>query len=201
MISKDAIFDPESHTAVILAGGASTRFGLQPKALTEWRGQRFIEHLIAALRPQVAHIAINSSFNDALTSLALPLLPDPFPDRRGPLAGILAGLSFSSTEFTLFVPCDTPLISAQLAQRLYSALLADKTDIAYAQTGADHHYLFTLIRTSLRDQLRNYFARGDYAVHRWYATQAHSVVVFDDEPEYFLNINTPEALEDFKRSH
>lgn len=213
MNTNASAFEPCAHTAVILAGGAGTRFGQQPKALTEWRGQRFIDHIIEALRPQVAHIAISSSLGNSqgnsldnslshvFSALALPVLPDPFPERRGPLAGMLAGLSYSSTEFTLFVPCDTPLISAHLTQRLHTALLEHNADIAYAKTGSDHHYLFALIRTSLRDQLQNHFANGDYSVFRWYAAHATIAVAFDDEPEYFLNINTVEALQLLNRSH
>jgi molybdenum cofactor guanylyltransferase len=194
-ISNSRAFDPRAITAVILAGGANTRMNLQPKACIEWRGQRFIDHIIARLRDQAATIAISSNQPELFESLALPLLPDFFTDRRGPLAGILAGLHFSQTEFTLFVPCDTPLVSLQLGARLHQAMITNDADIAYASTGADQHYLFALMRSNLTEQLREYFTREDYAVRRWFATRAQIAVPFDDEPGGFLNINTPQALQ------
>ena len=86
--STDAI--TSDITAVILAGGASHRMNQQPKALLTWRGQRFIDHIVAQLRDQAATIAISSNQAELFTSLQLPVLPDPFPERRGPLAGMLA---------------------------------------------------------------------------------------------------------------
>ena len=188
-------FDSRAITAVVLAGGANTRMNLQPKACIEWRGQRFIDHIVARLHDQAETIAVSNNQPELFESLSLPILSDPFTDRRGPLAGILAGLNFSQTEFTLFVPCDTPLVSLQLCARLHQQIIRCNAEIAYASTGADQHYLFALIRSSLAEDLREYFKRGDYAVRRWFATRAQIAVAFDDEPGSFLNINTPEALQ------
>lgn len=196
-----AAFNSHAVTAVILAGGASTRMNLQPKACIEWRGQRFIDHIVTRLHDQAATIAISSNQPELFESLSLPILPDPFTDRRGPLAGILAGLDFSQTEFTLFVPCDTPLVSLQLSTCLHQQLIACDAEIAYARTGADHHYLFALMRSDLANDLREYFTRGDYAVRRWFATRRQIAAAFDDEAESFLNINTPEALGQLDSHH
>jgi molybdenum cofactor guanylyltransferase len=176
-------------TAVILAGGASQRMR-QPKALLPWREQRFIDHIIAALRPQVAHIAISSSQPELFAGLNLPVLADPFAERRGPLAGMLAGMRFASTPLTLFVPCDSPLIAPSLAARLRAALVDQRVDVAYARSGDDLHYLYALMRSDLQGALANHLAAGDYAVRRWFATVAHTAVSFDDAADCFLNLNT-----------
>ncbi len=191
--STDAI--TSDITAVILAGGASHRMNQQPKALLTWRGQRFIDHIVAQLRDQAATIAISSNQAELFTSLQLPVLPDPFPERRGPLAGMLAGLRFSATPFTLFTPCDSPSISPQLGARLYQALTAHCADVAYANSGGDAHYLFAMMHSNLHPALAEHLNGGDYAVRRWFATLKHVTADFDDQAEYFLNINTPAALQ------
>jgi molybdenum cofactor guanylyltransferase len=187
-------------TGVILAGGASSRMGGQAKALLPWQGQRFIDHIVTALRQQVAMLAISVNQHEPYAALGLPLLSDPFATPRGPLAGMLAGLQFSRTEWTLFTPCDNPRPSPELAQRLYDAATTLRCDIAYARTGSDRHYLYALLRSSLRASLSAHFERGDYAVHRWYARHAGIAVDFSDQPEHFENINTPEALASARQS-
>lgn len=181
-------------TAVILAGGANTRMHGQPKALLDWKGQPFIAHIIQALHPQAATLAISTQRPDLFATFGLPTLADPFPDARGPLAGILAGLDFAQTEYTLFAPCDNPLIAPLLAERLLAELIAHRKDIAFAQTGTDRHYLYALMRSHLKSDLRDYFGRGDYSVHRWYATQSAIAVRFDDQQHCFSNINTATDL-------
>lgn len=181
-------------TAVILAGGASRRMNTQPKALLTWRGLRFIDHIVSQLRDQADTIAISSNQTEPFASLQLPILPDPFSDRRGPLAGMLAGLRFSTTPLTLFTPCDSPSISPQLSARLYQALTANAADVAYASSGGDAHYLFAMMRSDLHAALANHLDRDDYAVHRWFATLKLVTADFNDQPEYFLNINTPADL-------
>jgi molybdopterin-guanine dinucleotide biosynthesis protein A len=185
-------------TGVILAGGAGTRMQGQAKALLPWRGSRFIDHIVAALQPQVTVLAISTNQRDPYAQLGLPLLADPFATPHGPLAGMLAGLDFARTEWTLFVPGDNPQPSPDLGQRLLDGASTRGVDIAWAFTGSDRHYLCALLRTSLRDNLRAHFGHGDYAVHRWYAKHAHIRVDFSDQPAHFRNINTPAALNDLQ---
>lgn len=161
------------------------------KALLQWRGRPFIEHIVACLLPQVDNIAINSNSDSAvLKAMGLPIIADPFAERRGPLAGILAGLDFSTTPFTLFVPCDNPLLSANLIDRLSAAVTTDNATIAYARCGDDSHYLYALIRSELHVSLAHFLQNNDFAVRHWYAAERAIAVDFSDEAERFRNINT-----------
>ena len=184
----------DSITSVILAGGRSSRMQTD-KAQLVWRGRTFIEHLIDQLQAQTTSVAINCNDGEAHRKLGLPLLSDPFPDRRGPLAGILAGLTFSNTPLTLFVPCDNPLLVPDLASRLHDIMQRNDVDIVYARSGGDNHYLYGLMQTRLRPHLEQHLEHGDYAVHRWYDTQRCYAVSFDDQPDHFININSPDDLQ------
>jgi molybdenum cofactor guanylyltransferase len=186
-------------TAVVLAGGASSRMG-EPKALLRWQGERFIDHIVRQLREQADKVAISSNHAAMFETLQMPILADPFAESHGPLAGMLSGLRFSTTALTLFVPCDTPLIAPDLARRLHAALLGRDADIAYAVSGGNSHYLFALMRTTLHASLAEQLARGDRAVYRWFTTQRHIPVAFDAHDRYFININTPEALSQLHQS-
>lgn len=188
-------YNPADITAVILAGGIGTRLGGVDKARLRWRGRWFIEHSLERLRPQVATVLINSEDEAAYRALGLTVVGDGTPERRGPLAGVLAALTASTTPFTLVVPCDCPRPSMELAERLQQALLAEHAELAYAVTGEDEHYLFALLRTGLRENLATHLATpGAGAVRRWYATLRCAQADFTNQAECFVNINSPADL-------
>lgn len=186
-------------TAVILAGGRSSRMGTD-KALLTWRERPFIAHIIDCLQAQIGLqtavdcIAINSNSPAEFAQFNRPLIADITAERCGPLAGIMAALNYSATALTLVVPCDNPLLSPQLVARLLAALESERSDIAYACSANDNHYLYALLRSDLRDNLTVFLRAGDYAVRHWFATLRASRVDFNDQPEYFRNINSAEEL-------
>jgi molybdenum cofactor guanylyltransferase len=182
-----------SITAVILAGGASLRMG-RNKALLEWQGRPFVAHIAERLRTQVGRVAINTNAAAEFAQFGLPLVADATTEKRGPLAGILAALNYSSSEWTLVVPCDNPLISTQLVDRLLDVIEQEGSDIAFATSEHDNHYLYALMRTELRGALTVFMSGADFAVRHWYATQHVSRVDFSDEADCFRNINTAEDL-------
>lgn len=183
----------QSITAIILAGGASSRMGSN-KALLQWQERPFIAHIIECLTAQVDYIAINTNSPVEFEQFGIPLIADTIAERCGPLAGIMAALGYSASVLTLIVPCDNPLLSPQLVARLFAALETEQTELAYACGGGDNHYLYALIRTSLRDNLAEFLRTEDYAVRHWYATLRVSQVDFSDQPEHFRNINSAEEL-------
>ncbi len=192
MTRADAL-TAQNITAIILAGGSSSRMGTD-KALLQWRGREFVAHIIERLQTQVNRIAINTNSPTAFAYFGLPLIADATAERCGPLAGIAAALNYSSTALTLVVPCDNPLLSPQLVERLLAALESEQTDLAYACSNSDSHYLYALMRSDLRANLTAFLRAGDFAVRRWYATLRACRVDFSDQPEHFRNINSAEEL-------
>lgn len=185
-------------TAVILCGGSGSRLGGIDKGLLTWRDRSFIELIVERIAPQVSQVLINSNRSTPYPGVELPLVPDPWPDQRGPLAGLLAGLEAATDEWVLFVPCDCPLPAADLTQRLWAAV-DEATDLAYAGIGSDNHYLFCLMHRSLCIELRRFLEQGGSAVHRWIATLRSRRVNFDDAAESFLNINSASELESLRK--
>ena len=175
-------------TAVILAGGLSSRMG-EDKALLHWRERPFIAHIVDCLQARVETIAINTNAPAAFAQFGVPLIGDPYAERRGPLAGVLAALEYSATALTLIVPCDNPLLSPQLIERLSSEFSQNDIDLAYARVGGDRYYLYALLRSDLREHLRAHLSGGGRAVRHWYATLKIREIDFSDQPHNFRNIN------------
>ncbi|EIJ42786.1 molybdopterin-guanine dinucleotide biosynthesis protein A, proteobacterial [Beggiatoa alba B18LD] len=189
----------ESHyqqqiTGVILAGGRAVRMGGQDKGLIEINGRKMIEYVIDVLRPQVSTLLINANRHQMEYAHLgeCMVVADNYGNYEGPLAGMLSGLHNAQTEYVLFVPCDSPLITPNLAERLYTGLQTAQADISVA-TSPDGKLqpVFALIKRQLLTALRQFLADGERKIDRWYQSQAMTVVDFADSPDTFLNINTP----------
>jgi molybdopterin-guanine dinucleotide biosynthesis protein A len=56
------------------------------------------------------------------------------------------------------------------------------------------HPVILLVKRSVLNRLRSYLADGGRKVHDWFYSVAHCSADFSDQPEAFININTPEQL-------
>ncbi|HKZ89868.1 MAG TPA: molybdenum cofactor guanylyltransferase [Thermoplasmata archaeon] len=108
------------RSAILLAGGASRRFG-SPKALAPFRGRAMIEWAAEALRPLADELLV--SVADAAQAEALhERLPDvrfvtDARHDRGPIEGLDRGLRAARGDLVLVAPCDAPLLRTDLYVR------------------------------------------------------------------------------------
>jgi len=142
----------------------------------------------------------------------VPVWPDDQADYPGPLAGFLVGLQHCKTPYLLTVPCDTPLLPPDLAQRLAAALETEQADIAMATTtetardGQPQLHLqpvFSLLRLGLLGSLQKFIRSGQRQVQVWTAQQKTTLVPFDlpgDDPQAFFNANTLTELHQLERN-
>jgi molybdopterin-guanine dinucleotide biosynthesis protein A len=180
-------------TGVILAGGRATRMGGQDKGLLLLNDKCMIEYVIAALRPQVGKVLISANRNQSRYAelTGCPVLADSFGHYEGPLAGMATCLRESQTDYVLFVPCDSPLLTSQLAERLYGSLMRASAEVCVADDGNRSHLVFALLKRSLLANLLAFLETGERKVGHFVAQQVLARADFSDVPETFLNINTP----------
>jgi len=187
-------------TGVILAGGLGRRMGGVDKGLQELDGQPMVRWVLQRLQPQVREVLINANQNaEAYRALGCPVIPDRIAGFAGPLAGLHAALSADTCPLVLTVPCDSPFLPADLADRLLAALQGEGAEMAVAKTFDQLHPVFCLCRREVLPSLTAYLAAGDRKIERWLASCKVAVVAFDDEAEAFSNINTNEELRRFAR--
>lgn len=178
-------------TAVILAGGQSKRMGGKDKGLVKFCEKSLIQSVIEKLLPQVKHIIINANRNTSeYEAFGYPVIPDALHNFQGPLAGFMAAMESVTTKYIVCVPCDGPMLSDELVNRLYRQLLKENTDIAVAHDGSRMQPVYVLISTHLKNSLEKYLLSGERKIDRWYANHKISIVDFSDCPDTFININT-----------
>ena len=192
--------DTPRVTGLILAGGQGRRMGGVDKGLQTLRGRPMVAWVLERLKPQVTEVIINANQNQAeYARLACRVVGDEIGGFAGPLAGLHAGLKVNVHPFLVTVPCDSPFLPLDLVRRLHAALVANHADLAVAKTGDQPHPVFSLVRESLAGHLAQFLAGGGRKIDAWYASLKVVEVPFDDEPDAFSNINTPEELAEHEK--
>jgi molybdopterin-guanine dinucleotide biosynthesis protein A len=182
-------------TGLILAGGRGRRMGHQDKGLIEFNGKPLICYGIAAMRTVTSRVVINA--NRHLARYALfdcPLITDHNRDFNGPLAGILAGMTYATEGHLLVMPCDTPFISGAHLNKLLTVLFQAGADAAIAFDGQRLHPIVAALNVSLKGSLHDYLSSGQRRVETWLLAQHTVYADFSEDKNSFVNLNTPEDL-------
>jgi molybdenum cofactor guanylyltransferase len=102
----------DNITAVILAGGKSSRMG-EEKALLKIKDHTFIELIFSTLSKIFKNIIISSDETGKYGFLNCEVIRDIFPD-SGPLSGIYSSLIYTKTDYIFLTSCDMPMINDEL---------------------------------------------------------------------------------------
>lgn len=172
------------------------------KFLLDLDGQTLLQRAIGRLLPQVDHIAISANCDPVLLAdYPYPVLPDPLPAGRGPLAGIMAGLDWaaasSGASHLTVVASDTPFFPTDLVERLVSLTKSDPDAIILSASGGRTHPVFGLWPLSVGNALRDWLESGaSLKVTDFTDSRKHHICdfPFGDDRDPFFNVNTPEEM-------
>jgi molybdopterin-guanine dinucleotide biosynthesis protein A len=199
---------PQDITGLILAGGRGSRMGGVDKGLQNFNGMPLALHALMRLGPQVESVMVNANRNlSAYESFGASVWPDVSSDFAGPLSGFLVGLERCETPYLLTVPCDTPRLPLDLAERLAQGLAREDADIAMAaapevnaqgQTELRSQPVFCLIKVAMLESLVAFTHAGGRKIDAWTDQHRTVLVPFDapqDDPHAFANVNTLQELQ------
>lgn len=188
---------------MVLAGGRGSRMGGADKGLQNFNGVPLALHTLMRLQLQegqrVGDFMINANRNlGAYEAFGVPVWPDNMADFPGPLGGFLTGLERCETPYLLTVPCDTPRLPLDLAERMAAAFDDPATEIAMAAAPENDGQLrtqpvFCLMPVGLLESLTRFTQEGGRKIDAWTARHRTVVVPFDrpeDDPKAFFNANT-----------
>jgi molybdopterin-guanine dinucleotide biosynthesis protein A len=165
-------------TGILLVGGASRRFG-SSKAFVRHEGETFAERAWRILGETCGERIAVGKRDDEL-QVPFPVLDDG-TDIRAPIAGLVAGLRAASTDVSIAIPVDMPLLTPAALLELANAC----RDAAVAQRGplpgAYHRRALPVLERALAD--------GVLALHE--AIAGLDVVQIELPDEVLVNVNTP----------
>lgn len=179
---------------VVLAGGASARFGGRPKGLLVLAGCPMAMHAVRMLSGFCTEVFVEAPIGAGYEALGLPLIhAAPEHAGKGPLAGMAAGLARAADGALIaFAPCDMPF----LLRGIYDALtaVAASSHGAYAQSPHGEEPLVSVLVPSLRPALLAALEKKDLPRAHRVLDETGALPVFVGDEVAFANINTPDDL-------
>ena len=181
-------------TGIILAGGKSSRMG-SDKGIVNLNGKKFIEHILAAVLPNVIEVLIIAN-NDNYNNLGYKVIKDKIKD-CGPLGGIYTGLMNSKTENNIVVSCDIPFINSDLIK--YIIENTSNADITVPVYKGNIEPLCAVYTKRTSDQIYNLIMNKDLKIQnilKYFITKEIFITKMQKfyTDKLFVNINTPEEL-------
>lgn len=180
---------------VVLAGGASRRFGFD-KSAAILGDVSLLERAIARARPQVDALAISGAGS---SGAGLPIIVDAMPG-HGPLAAICSCLAWARERdyrFLATFPCDVPFFPNDTVARLRRAL-EQGGDCAMARRERQGHYAFSLWPLTSLAKVEDAIVRGLRSLRTLgpLLTVAYADMPDGNGPQGdpFFNINRPDDL-------
>lgn len=186
----------ENITAVILAGGNSSRMGTD-KGLVNFNGKMLVEHVIDAAKKITNNIIIITQ-TPAYQKFGFPCHADIFKE-KGALGGIYTGLVNSTTQKNLVLGCDMPFLS----QNIFTGLInnCNGVDALITLHQDKEEPLCSIYNKSCVQHFKALLQRGRLKITDALMGLKTRMISFDKEEWFvgneFANINSDEELQKY----
>ncbi len=148
-------------TAVILAGGNSSRMG-RDKRFLPFAGRPLIQIIAAQVRPHFEELVIAANDGCAVAGCGIRVVADEIPG-LGPIGGMVSSMAASHHDTCFVLPCDMPQIDLALIARLLDSARRGDCAIPVSAEGR-YEPLFAAYRKRVLPFLRRAIACGVYKV-------------------------------------
>lgn len=188
-------------SAVVLAGGMATRMGLDKGLMVIGQKPMFL-HVVDAVSALTRDIVVSAGHGRCREYETLARGYKVVEDRRaglGPLEGLSNGLRQVRGDYAIVVPCDTPLVRAELLRLL--ACRADGRDGAVPIVGGHLEPLVAVYRRTCADRFEHELGLGVRRVGA--ALEGLDLCLLSEEElrgadpdlQSLMNVNSPEDLD------
>lgn len=188
-------------TAVILAGGKSSRMGFN-KEFLELNGESLIKRNIAILKNIFNEVIVVTNNPEYYSELDVVTIQDIY-FQRGPLSGIHAALKRASSEYIYLLACDMPNLDGSFILYLMDTVNATGAEIVIGKAGEKLEPFNGFYSKSILARVEKLLEQEKLAIK---ALISESRAEFIDiqstelEREIFLNLNTQQDLKHYIKS-
>ena len=187
-------------TAFVLAGGKSSRMG-SDKAFLRLGDETLLSQALKLAGNVAEAVWI---VGDAKKFAAFGRVVEDVYRDRGPLGGIHAALSGSTTELNLMLAVDLPFVTQKLLQYMLSRALESGAMVTVPRTGSGVQPLCAVYRRGFAEVAEQSLLEGKNKIDSLFA-RVETCVIEESElvragfsEQMFRNLNTPEELEKAK---
>jgi molybdopterin-guanine dinucleotide biosynthesis protein A len=184
----------ENATAIVLAGGNSSRMG-EDKSLLVADNFPLIEKIVHQLTGHFQEIIIGANDLEKYRFLNLPVVPD-LEKGKGPLMGIYSTLLQSNHEINFVVACDIPDLNMDYVKQL---LRQARCHEIVVPTWSDGKFepLFAVYNKSILDKVKKLLESGQRKIGLLFESADVKYLPMPDEVKWFKNLNTREDYKNY----
>lgn len=185
------------HSAIILAGGKSSRMNYINKAFMDVHGMPMIHHMLDKLRDFDEIIIVTNTPED-YAGLGVRVVTDILP-QKGPLSGMHSGLIHAKYEYSFITACDTPFVPKEYVD--YCKTIEKGYDAAIPRWGSFFEPTCGMYSKTAIDEIEKAIKAGvrkpvglfpNLNVHH---IKEETLAQFGEIKRMFTNINTLEDLD------
>lgn len=188
-------------TAIILAGGKSSRMGFD-KQFLKINNKRLIDMMIEKLNKEFEEIIIVTNKPKEYRGYRQKILTDIIKN-AGPLAGIYTGLKEAKFEYAFVIACDMPNIDIDYINYMKEIIDKYKVDVCITKVNGNiepfHGFYSKKITESIREHLETEKRDIKSLVKKLntYYVEENLVKRYSPSLDIFKNLNTRKDLEYF----
>ncbi len=182
-------------TAIVLAGGGSTRMG-QNKALLKLGNKTMIETIIDSLKVLFEHILVITNHPEEYNMLKNVKFVKDCVDvgEKNSLIGLYSGLKQSETAYTFAIGCDMPFVHIEFIQYMMDSLKDEAIIVPYINGFYEPLYaIYSKDCLGAMDkliQIKNYRISAIFENVPSKKVTYDEIQIFDSSLACFKNINT-----------
>jgi molybdopterin-guanine dinucleotide biosynthesis protein A len=196
-VNEKPVLYYKNVTAIVLAGGKSSRMGTDKSRLPLGR-ESLITHILKQIEPLFSEILISANEPQRFASTGFKVIFDR-DQGKGPLMGIISAMVESKNDLNFVQACDIPDTNVDLLAKMLS--LADGFDAVVPQAG-DGRYepLFAVYRKSALKAMEHILENERGKVYR-IPKHCRSRIVRLESSNDLINLNTIEDYKAFLQKH
>lgn len=182
---------PNRISAVILAGGRSSRMG-SCKAELPWEGKTLVEHQVNKMRELGIKDIMISGYPVPIEGTRF--VPDKHP-LKGPLGGIHAGLLAAKNPHCLVTGIDTPLVPMDVLSDLIDTHISSSRNITVLSHDGKIEPIMAVYESWLAGIAETILMTDNTSVRVLLNKVGYSKYLFTGDEFLLCDCNTPEELE------
>lgn len=183
---------------LILTGGKSKRMGFEKYQISYHEQAQYL-YLAEQFKKLGLPCLISCNAGQKQSfDPRLPVITDQY-ENCGPMGGILSGMNALPGEALLVIACDLPMITSGAISKLLNSRAENCDATVYQLEDSDIlETTFAIYEPSARSFLTESHRDGEYKLQKA-LQQMQLKVLQPDDKSLFLNVNTQEDLDRFKK--
>lgn len=191
-------------SAVVLAGGKSSRMGFDKKNMTI-NNELLLVSMVKKLRELFNEIILITNTGNTLD--IFDIVSKDLIESKGPLSGIYTGLKLASSKYVYFIACDMPIINKDYIMYMKNCINNNKCEAVVTKYENWIEPFNAFYSKDISYKIKEYLNIDKKNIYGLVKKLCAIYISEDDARKYskdfemFYNLNTKKDIEDFLKKY